>query len=371
VLREQLLPTGRVRFLGHHDYLGPRAGDHELFSFDADDTVSVRVRRAVVDATYLQGAIPATTPPPFDIDEGATVVPPGALPDIAGGALGFTVIGAGKTGMDTVTWLVDQGVDPDAIRWIKPRETWLLNRRWYQPRTLVTDMVEGLSLSLEAAAEASDVADLFARLEAHEQLLRVDRNVEPTMYRCATISRTEIATLQQVEHVVRQGRVLRVGSHEIDLEHGSIPTSPGHIHVNCTAEGVPTKPARPVFEPGKITVQAVRTCQPVFNAALIGFLEGRGASVERNNELTPPNPYPSHATDWIANNETSQRVQSRWNQDADVSAWLEGSRLNIGAGIRDYFADPAMQSALTRYITYAEPAIENLARLRTGVVQRV
>lgn len=39
----------------------------------------------------------------------------------------------------------------------------------------------------------------------------------------------------------------------------------------------------------------------------------------------------------------------------------------MGAGIRDHLAEPAFQVALTRYLTYAESAVENLARLRQEV----
>ena len=47
------------------------------------------------------------------------------------------MIGAGKTAMDTCCWLVDNGVDPDAIRWIRPRDSWTNDRAAIQPLRLV------------------------------------------------------------------------------------------------------------------------------------------------------------------------------------------------------------------------------------------
>ena len=51
-----------------------------------------------------------------------------------------------------------------------------------QPLELVTDTVDGVSRCGEASAEAESIDDLFARLEAGGQLLRLDPSVTPTMF---------------------------------------------------------------------------------------------------------------------------------------------------------------------------------------------
>ncbi|MEZ5144210.1 MAG: hypothetical protein R2726_17065 [Acidimicrobiales bacterium] len=78
--------------------------------------------------------------------------------------------------------------------------------------------------------------------------------------------------------------------------------------------------------------------------------------------LCPTNPYPNAAADWIGTTLIAQRAQVAWS-DPDVAAWMERSRLNPGRGLRDHADDPRMQSALTRLLTNAEPAIANLTRL--------
>ena len=100
------------------------------------------VRRKFVDATYVESSIPSRHTPMYEIDPGVHVIPPNALVDLDERATGFTVIGAGKTAMDTCSWLLDAGVDPDDIRWIRPRDGWFLNRAFMQPLELVASYMQ-------------------------------------------------------------------------------------------------------------------------------------------------------------------------------------------------------------------------------------
>ena len=262
--------------------------------------------------------------------------------------------------MDACLWLLGSGVPPEVIRWIRPRDAWLLDRAYQQPLDLVPWLIEGVSLCLEAAAQAEDVSDLFGRLEACGQLVRLDPAVEPTMYRCATVSQDELASLQRIENVVRLGRVAHIAPDQIVLEDGSIPTDGGQVHVDCSAAGLRLAPARPVFADGRITLQQIRTCQPAFNAALIGYVEASRHHDTEKNLLCPPNPYPDTATDWIPATCTAQRALTAWLGDAELSAWMEQARLNAARGIGAHLTDPRMKSALARMFANAEPAVTKL-----------
>ena len=202
----------------------------------------MRVRRRVVDARYLETSIPATHTPSFGVEPGVRLIPVNDLVRLAGPASGYTIIGGGKTAMDACIWLLDNGVPPEVIRWIRPRDAWLLDRAYQQPLELVTWLIEGVSLSLEAAAQAEDVNDLFGRLEACGQLVRLDPAVEPTMYRCATVSQDELGSLRRIENVVRLGRVVHIAPDRIVLGEGSIPTDGGQVHVDCSAAGLRLAP---------------------------------------------------------------------------------------------------------------------------------
>ncbi len=363
VLDEQLLASGRVRFFGMCDSVGDGVDERRFVSRLTGESTTVRVRRRVVDATYLETPVPSTHTPSFAVDPDAWFIPVNGLVDLPEPADGYTVVGAGKTAMDACIWLLDNGVPADAIRWIRPRDAWLLDRAFQQPLTLVAALMEGVSLYLEAAAEAESVDDLFRRLEACGQLIRLDRDDVPTMYRCATVSAEELARLRQIENVVRQGRVRSIGTDAIVCEGGSIPTGRGQVHVDCTAAGLRVAPARPIFETGRITLQQVRTCQPTFNAALVGFVEASPRDDAEKNRLCPPNPYPDTATDWMTGTCISTRAESAWIREPDISAWMESSRLNAARGLGDHLDEPRMQSAVHRFLTNGEPAVANLDQL--------
>ncbi len=71
--------------------------------------------------------------PQYAVATGIACVPPNDLARVTKAHTGYVVIGSGKTGLDTVIWLLENGVDPDKIHWIRPRDYWWLNRGTYQP----------------------------------------------------------------------------------------------------------------------------------------------------------------------------------------------------------------------------------------------
>ena len=158
---EDLLASGQVRFFGMSDYLDGGPDGCRFVSRLTGEVTRVRVQRRVVDASYLETSIPATRIPSFAADPGVRLIPVGDLVRLTGPASGYTVIGAGKTAMDACIWLLGSGVPPEMIRWIRPRDAWLLDRAFQQPLELVTWLIEGVSLYLEAAAQAEDVTDFL------------------------------------------------------------------------------------------------------------------------------------------------------------------------------------------------------------------
>jgi hypothetical protein len=127
VLDEQLLPSGRVRFFSMSDYSAARDG-HQFTSRLTGETTTIRVRRRVVDARYLEPSIPATHIPPFGIEPGARLIPVNDLVGLSSPANGFTILGGGRTAIDACLWLLGAGVPPEAIRWVRPRDPWLLDQ---------------------------------------------------------------------------------------------------------------------------------------------------------------------------------------------------------------------------------------------------
>ena len=359
VMRERLLPSGRVRYFPMSRYVG----EHRFVSSVSGEEIEVKVRKKLVDATYLEGRVPASTPPPFEVAPGARCVPVGALADLRERPEGYVVIGAGKTALDACTWLLDCGVAPTDIRWIKPREAWFLNRRYLQGGELVGTAFEGLSLQMEAAAQATSPDDLFARLEATAQLLRIDPSVEPTMFRGPTISLAEVEQLRRIDGVVRLGKVRRIEPDRIVLDGGTIPTSPQQLHVHCAAEGLKPAPEIPIFTPERITLQSIRIGLLPFASALIAFVEATRNDVETQNRLCPPNRQPNVPLDWARGMLIGMKAANRWSKEPDIAQWLERTRLDYLRGVRQRTGEPQVQQAFARFAGNVRPAIANLERL--------
>ncbi len=72
--------------------------DNLIRSRVTDTRTDATVRRRIVDATYMASRVPATDPPPFEVNDGTTCVPVGALTSVAKPPAGYVIIGAGKTG---------------------------------------------------------------------------------------------------------------------------------------------------------------------------------------------------------------------------------------------------------------------------------
>jgi hypothetical protein len=82
VLADNLLPTGRVRFLGMSEYRRNGDGHLVVSLLDGSETV-IRPRYKVVDATYVQSEIPSRHVPGFTVEPGVTLVPPNGLVELA------------------------------------------------------------------------------------------------------------------------------------------------------------------------------------------------------------------------------------------------------------------------------------------------
>ena len=88
-----------------------------------------------------------------------------------------------------------QGVDPDAICWVRPRDPWMLNRALIQPDPVDLPR-HGRRHCCEAAEGAASLDELFLRLEDAGIMLRIDRRVTPTMAKAPTLGTWELDLLR-------------------------------------------------------------------------------------------------------------------------------------------------------------------------------
>jgi hypothetical protein len=352
--------SGRVRFFPMSDYLGHASFCSRLNGEQTD----VRVRTRVVDATYLASRVPATDPAPFEMAAGVRCVPIGDLARIEGAPAGYVIVGAGKTALDAICWLIDHRASPDDITWIRPRDIWLLNRAWFQPGTIRT--LQGVVVLLEAMAEANSVDEVYARLEEADLVLRTDRNVVPTMMRGATISRAELAQLAQIRNIVRLGHVQRIEPDRIVLEHGVVPTTLDHLHVHCAAPGLNDNPLRPIFTSDVITLQLVTRVAMTLSGALIGYVESTGRTTEEKNALCRPTGLPHTPFDYLRAVSDGIVTELQWGNAPEIQAWLDQSRLNLLSGLREDEDPVAFGSLQQRFFTAMMPALEKLEVFAAG-----
>ena len=364
VLAEDLLPTGSVQFFGTSEYRGNGDGHLVVSLLDGAETV-VKPRRKVVDATYVQSTIPSRHTPGFTVESGVTLVPPNDLVDLAEPADRFTVVGAGKTAIDTCVWLLEAGVDPDRIRWIRGRDPWQFDRTFMQPLNMVGSYMRLQARWVEAAAAAVDGHDFARRLEDAGMFLRIDPLVEPLAFRGATVSPREIDALRTIEHVVRARRVRSIGRTRVTTDAGDVPGGPREIYVDCTAAGVRPTVQRPVFEPGRITIQYLAVGLLPWCAATIAFVESTGIHDGEKNRLCPPVVFSGDVSDlaWLAYS-AMQGTVTRVRDEA-VGPWNAASRLNPARAALDHINDTDVADSLSFMTEHTRGALKNLERAAT------
>lgn len=162
---------------------------------------------------------------------------------------------------------------------------------------------------------------------------------------------------------MRYGRVLHLGANRIVLQNGEVRANQGEVYVDCTASGFRTAPARPIFEPQRITLQSLMGGFTTFNAAVVAFVESARDDDAEKNRLCPPTPQPSRPIDWIGAIGGSAHVSLIHSTEPDVTAWSERARLSLTRGMGDHMSDPRMQPALARWAASLEPALKNAERL--------
>jgi NAD(P)-binding Rossmann-like domain len=363
VLQEHLLASGRVRFFPMSDYRGASGGGHRFVSRLTGVETTVSMRRKLVDATYVESSIPSRHTPAYEVDPGVHLIPPNALVNLDEPASGFTIIGAGKTAMDTCSWLLDAGVDPARIRWIRPRDGWFLNRAFMQPLELVASYMQLQARWVEAAAACDDATDFVHRLEADGVMIRIDPDVEPGVFRGATLSVLELEALRRIETVVRLGRVRRIGTDRIMFEDGALATDADQVYVDCTAEGLRPVSPRPVFETDRIVPQYVTIGIAPWSAATIGAVEVSDYDDTRKNELCPTVDFTGHTASVLPIARAGMAGLMARSAEPELAAWTERCRLNPARGAAEHLDDRTVQEAFTSLAANIGPAAENLGRV--------
>jgi hypothetical protein len=354
---ERLVDTGRVELLPNSEYLG----DRTVLSHVSGRRVEVGRECRVVDARYLAPSIPAEAPPPFAVADDARVVPVNALARLQDAPSQYVVVGSGKTATDACIWLLSRGVDPTAICWVRPRDPWMLNRAVVQPDPAV--YVGASADILQAAHEAGSLDDFFLRLEDAGVLLRIDRQVRPTMAKVPTLATWELEQLRTIEDVVRRGHLRSVERGRLVLDDGSVTVADDAVVVHCAADGLKNPPLVPVWQPGAITVQPVRAGFPCFGAALTGYVEATRDDDAEKNRVCRPSFFGNSLQQWAGMNHVGLRNTLTFSAEPDIAAWSSGVALNPTRVPPGYAASALLDDARERVAAHTERGLAALAAL--------
>jgi hypothetical protein len=349
--------SGSVEFFGGCDY----QEDRTFVSRVSGQLFSVPAHCRVVDARYLAPGIPAELAPPFSVGDGARVIPVNDLVRLEEAPSQYVVVGSGKTATDAIVWLLSRGVDPDAVCWVRPREPWMLNRALVQPSPeIYLGMVASM---MEAAASASSLDALFLALEEAGIMLRIDRDLTPTMAKAPTLGTWELELLRSVENVVRLGHVSSVTSGRLTLAGGPVSIAPDAVVVHCAADGLRNRPLVPIWRPAAITLQPVRAGFPCFGAALAGYVEATRSTDAAKNAVCAPSSFGNSLADWARMNVTGLRNAATFGAEPDLKAWADSVAINPSRVPPGGAGSAALDDTLTRLQASLGPGVSRLAEL--------
>ncbi len=365
LMENTYLPTGRVTYLRNSEHLGGGLVKHLI----SGKQTQIDVTKKIVNAGTWgdMGAIPSTHTPGFKIAEDAALVPINDLPKRAPHHDHFAVIGAGKTGMDAAVWLLEQGVDPDQITWVRPSDYWMFNRESILNHPSRFSRTIGSFVGeLEILGRVSTIDEYCAEMEKLGVWHRIDPNVTPTKFHAAVCSEREIKLLRQIKSVVRKGRVTAISDGELTLQHGTYEVPKNTLYIDCSASAGSVMPKQPpVFNGNEINLNIIRPFQPVFGAALIAFLEAKVPDDAARAACTHNVNFHDTPRQYLAEMLPATMNQGAWGKVPPVKDWIERTRLQAMNHLMVGFDpdDEEKMALLSRFGPAAKAAVMNIPQI--------
>jgi hypothetical protein len=367
LMDEVFIPSKRVQYLPLCEY----TDEGDIISLMSGEKHKVTVNMKVVNATHITTETPMTHTPNFTVAAGVNCVPPNHLCRLAPNFKHITVLGGGKTGIDSITWLLANDYPADNITWVIPRDSWFYDRSKFQPdEAFLGQTLEFIAGQTETFAAAKSLEDVCLGMETKGNWLRLDKNVWPTMFHAAIITKTDLEQIQRINNIVRLGRVEAITSKKMQLTQGEISCQPDTLYIDCTAAGLGHNfnNFTPVFQHDLINLQLIRSWQPCFSGALIAYIEANIQDEALRESMTHPTPTSDTVKDFLTSQAHRMMNEGQWRAHPDIAKWLVDCRLD---GFSHLIAnispdDDKKNSQLQRYGQNAQAAVENLLRLATA-----
>ena len=320
--------AGRVKFFGMMEH----TGNGQVRSIvDPHKKVKFEIKKRLVDSTYMKVEVPSTTPPKFEVSKNVRLVPPNHLFSLSTSYERYNIIGAGKTAVDAICFLIDSGVPQEEIFWFVSQDSWFWNRELVQP-----PLVGKAFLALLNAVDDNEfVDDAFLELEKIENVFRLDDEIMPTKWKCATISKRELQTIRKIQNVIRKGRVKKLTKTNVFLERGKEQNFDRSINIDCSAGGLAPRAEKKIFSKNTITLQSIMMCQQIFSASIIAKIESLDLTANEKNALVMPVSHPEFADDLPKCIFQTFKNLDQVNRKFPV--WMRSARLN-GMAHQSFFS---------------------------------
>lgn len=373
-MREKFLPTGRVSYHPMSDYKGGEGNQHSFASILDGKESKVGVRRKVVDGRAFTASVPATHTRKFEVADDVAITTPGKLPQAWVGKEDgkydppshYVIMGAGKTAMDVGVWLMSMGVAPENISWVRPRETWMINRLSTQPGAKHLPYTVDWQLSqMEAARTAASADDIFLALEERGHMLRFDKDILPTKFVFPTISVGEVEALRRIENIIRIGRISRIERGVLHGADGEARVPEDAMFIDCTASAAEPIPPVPIWSQDRIVPQLLQVPLVSLSATIIGFIEAHYETDEQKNMVTNPCTITAEPGDYPAALLANAMNRMLWSQQQPIQDFLGKARLDPGTRIIAAMAeaDDATRAAAMKIRDATVAAVPNLQKL--------
>jgi len=343
-MQERFIPSGRVSYYPMSKYEEGANGEHTIVSSISGKKTRVNIRRKLVDSSAWTASVPATHKRKFEIADGVRLTTPGKLPEewltdaeVPGH---YVIMGGGKTGMDVGVWLMNMGVEASNISWVRPRETWMINRASTQPGSKFASNSVGWQLEqVRIAATATSGDEIFLHLERHGHMIRLDQSRLPSKFHYPTISQGEVDLLRQIEHVITIGRVNLIESGMMHGLEGDAEVPADSLFIDCTATATKRSTVSPIWEGDRITLGILSLPLVCLSASVAGFIEATFDTDEEKNALAIPIQMTDTPADYPQAMLSNAMNRMLWAGNPAITNFLNTSRLDPAQRMKNAMAD--------------------------------
>jgi hypothetical protein len=343
-MQQRFIPSGRVSYYPMSKYQEGANGEHTIISSISGKKTRINVRRKLVDGSVWTASVPATHKRKFEIADGVRLTTPGKLPETwltdAKVPGHYVIMGGGKTAMDVGVWLMNMGVEASSISWVRPRETWLVNRASTQPGAKFAENTIGWQLEqMRIGATATSGDEIFLHLEKHGHMFRLDQSSLPSKFHYPTISQGEVDLLRQIEHVIKIGRVSLIEPgvlHGLDSD-AEVPVD--SLFIDCTATAAKRAAVKPIWEGDRITPAILQVPLVSLSASIAGFIEATFDTNEEKNALAMPIQMTDTPGDYPQAMLGNVMNRMLWSKNPAIMNFLNTARLDPAQRMRSAMAD--------------------------------